>query len=374
MKESTPLKKKPSAGCDSEKKQVKNRETKRKIDLAFATEEELAAFVKMADEPAYRAKQIGEWITKKRISDPDKMTNLSAALREKIKEYFACSSVKIIEKREAADGSGKLLLELADGETIECAIIAAQDGRKTFCLSTQVGCPVRCSFCASGEHGLVRNLTAGEIVEQYLLCSSVIGKAPDNVVIMGIGEPLLNLDNLVGALEKICDPDGIALAARRVTISTSGWTPGIRELAKIGRQWNLAVSLHAPDDKTRALLIPGKFRRDIKDILDACRLHREATGRLLTFEYVLLKDVNDSKELASALVKVARIADAKVNLIPYNEANGGFTRPDRETVKKFASVLERAGVPVTVRVEKGFESDAACGQLRSSAEKRRRKA
>ncbi len=347
--------------------------TVKKPELAFASEADLLQFVKSVSEPAYRAKQIMEWIGKKRISDPDKMTNLSAALREKLKEYFSCSGVKILEKREAGDGSCKLLLGLEDGESIECAIIVAKDGRNTFCLSTQVGCPVRCSFCASGEHGLVRNLTAGEIIEQYLLSSSIIGKAPDNVVIMGIGEPLLNYDNLVGALEKICDPDGIGLAARRVTISTSGWTPGIRSLAKKGRQWNLAVSLHAPDDKTRALLIPGKFRRDIKDILDACRQHREATGRLLTFEYVLLKDVNDSKELASALVKVARQADAKVNLIPYNEANGGFTRPDRETVKKFASVLERAGVPVTVRVEKGFESDAACGQLRSSAEKRRNK-
>ena len=347
--------------------------TVKKPELAFASEADLLQFVKSVSEPAYRAKQIMEWIGKKRISDPDKMTNLSAALREKLKEYFSCSGVKILEKREAGDGSCKLLLGLEDGESIECAIIVAKDGRNTFCLSTQVGCPVRCSFCASGEHGLVRNLTAGEIIEQYLLSSSIIGKAPDNVVIMGIGEPLLNYDNLVGALEKICDPDGIGLAARRVTISTSGWTPGIRSLARKGRQWNLAVSLHAPDDKTRALLIPGKFRRDIKDILDACKMHREATGRLLTFEYVLLKDVNDSKELASALVKVARQADAKVNLIPYNEANGGFTRPDRETVKKFASVLERAGVPVTVRVEKGFESDAACGQLRSSAEKRRNK-
>lgn len=379
MSENIQRKKNPSSKCSFEENEMKEENKKtgakaeKKQDLAFASGEELLTFVKKAGEPAYRAKQIMEWISKKRISDPDKMTNLSASLREKLKEYFSCSAVKILETRRSADGSCKLLLELGDGESIECAIIAAQDERNTFCLSTQVGCPVRCSFCASGEHGLVRNLTAGEIVEQYLLCSSIIGKAPDNVVIMGIGEPLLNYDNLVGALEKICDPQGIALAARRVTISTSGWTPGIRNLAKKGRQWNLAVSLHAPDDKTRALLIPGKFRRDIKDILDACKLHREATGRLLTFEYVLLKDVNDAKEFASGLVKVAKAADAKVNLIPYNEANGGFSRPDRETVKKFASVLERAGVPVTVRVEKGFESDAACGQLRSSAAKRRKK-
>ena len=377
MSESTHRKKNPSGGCGSEENlsPVENgkKAFSNKKELVLASEEELVSFVKSAYEPSYRAKQIYEWVALKRVCDPDKMTNLSVSLREKLKEAFACCTVKVAETRSAQDGSCKLLLTLADGESVECAIIVARDGRNTFCLSTQVGCPVRCSFCASGEHGLVRNLTAGEIIGEYLACCSIIGKSPDNVVIMGIGEPLLNYDNLVCALEKICDPEGMKLSARRVTISTSGWTPGIRSLAKLGRQWNLAVSLHAPDDKTRASLIPGKFRRDIRDILEACKMHREATGRLLTFEYVLLKDVNDSKEFASRLVKVAKEADAKVNLIPYNEANGGFSRPDREKVNAFAAVLERAGIPVTVRVEKGFEADAACGQLRSSAEKRRKK-
>ena len=335
-----------------------------KPSLAFASMEELSSFLKSVNEPAYRAKQIREWITRRRVTDPEKMTNLSAPLRQKLAEAFQGSCSTVREKFESEDGSCKLLLELVDGESIECAIIPALDGRFTFCLSTQVGCPVRCSFCASGEGGLVRNLTAAEILDEYVKCCEIIGRAPDNVVIMGIGEGLLNFDNLVKALDLICDPEnGMALAQRRITISTSGWTPGIRALAKKGRQWNLAVSLHAPDDKTRALLIPSKFRRDIKDILDACKLHREATGRLLTFEYVLLKDINDSREFASRLVTIAREADAKINLIPYNAANGGFERPGRETVKKFETVLKNARVPVTVRVEKGGDSSAACGQL-----------
>ena len=377
MSENLQKKKNSSAICDSEKQKNTPPPERERPDarpsLAFAGMEELSAFLKSVNEPAYRAKQIREWITKRRVTDPEKMTNLSAPLRQKLMDAFQGSCSVIREKLDSEDGSCKLLLELVDGESIECAIIPAMDGRFTFCLSTQVGCPVRCSFCASGEGGLVRNLTAAEILDEYVKCCEIIGRAPDNVVIMGIGEGLLNFDNLVAALDLICDPEnGMALAQRRVTISTSGWTPGIRALAKKGRQWNLAVSLHAPDDKTRALLIPTKFRRDIKDILDACKLHREATGRLLTFEYVLLKDVNDSREFASKLVKIAREADAKINLIPYNSANGGFTRPARETVKKFEMTLKNAGVPVTVRVEKGGDSSAACGQLRSSAEKKKK--
>ena len=341
--------------------------------LAAASPEQLSAFVRENGESAYRAGQIYNWIVKKYVTDPAAMTNLSAQIKEKLTRSFTCAALSIEKTEECADGSRKLLISLPDGETIECAILGALDGRTTFCLSTQVGCPVRCAFCASGSAGLVRNLYAGEIIEQYLLCCRLTGKAPDNVVIMGIGEPMLNLKNLIEALETICNPDGIALAARRVTISTSGWTPGIRELAEHGRQWNLAVSLHGGDDKTRALLIPGKFRRDIREIVEACKLHKAATGRLLTFEYVLLAGINDSVEQATKLARVARDANAKVNLIPYNKANGAFERPEKEVIKKFENTLKMLQIPVTVRVEKGFESSAACGQLRSSAGKKRSK-
>lgn len=338
--------------------------------LAAASKDEIAAALKAADQPAYRAAQVYDWVVKKWIVDPALMTNLSAAAKEALSQAFLCASVAIEEERPADDGSAKYLLRLHDGETVECARIPAEDGRTTFCLSSQVGCPVSCVFCSSGADGLVRNLSAGEIVEQYFLLCRKLGQAPDNVVMMGIGEPLLNFDNLVAALNVITNPDGVALAQRRVTISTSGWTPGIKALTELRKQWNLALSLHAPDDKTRAMLIPTRFRRDIREILAACQAHREATGRLLTIEYVLLAGINDSPETARKFARLAADANAKVNLIPYNKARGAFERPSREAVKQFENALKTLHVPVTVRVEKGASATAACGQLRASSKKR----
>ena len=338
--------------------------------LATASKEEIAAALKAAGQPAYRAAQVYDWVVRKWIVDPALMTNLSASAKEALSQAFRCATVGIEAEYPADDGSAKYLLRLHDGETVECARIPAEDGRTTFCLSSQVGCPVSCVFCSSGADGLTRNLSAGEIVEQYFLLCRKLGQAPDNVVMMGIGEPLLNFDNLVAALNVITNPDGVALAQRRVTISTSGWTPGIKALTELGKQWNLALSLHAPDDKTRALLIPTKFRRDIREILAACQAHREATGRLLTIEYVLLAGINDSPETARKFARLAADANAKVNLIPYNKARGAFERPSRETVKTFENALKTLHVPVTVRVEKGASATAACGQLRASSKKR----
>ena len=339
--------------------------------IALASLERLTAFIEESGENAYRAGQIFSWVAKKWTVDPNSMSNLPAKLKEAIRENFLCDTVKIDAEEQSTEGSRKLLLKLLDGESVECAIIPSPD-RSTFCLSTQVGCPVSCAFCASGASGLVRNMQAGEIVEQFLLATRLCNDLPDNVVIMGVGEPLLNYDNLIAALEKICDPEGIALAARRVTISTSGWAPGIKNLAKLGRQWNLAVSLHAPDDKTRAMLIPDKFRRPIKEILDACEAHREATGRMLTFEYVLIRDVNDSTQQAAKLAQIVKDARAKVNLIPYNKASGPFMKPKEDTIKRFENTLKSAGVVVTTRIEKGSGANAACGQLRSSASDKKR--
>ena len=337
--------------------------------LASATKQDIAAALKAAGQPGYRADQVYDWIVKKWIIDPALMTNLSAAAKEALSAAFLCPSVAIEAEYPADDGSAKYLLRLHDGETVECARIPAEDGRMTFCLSSQVGCPVSCVFCSSGESGLTRNLAAGEIIEQYFLLCRKLGQAPDNVVMMGIGEPLLNFDNLVAALNVITNPDGVALAQRRVTISTSGWTPGIKALTELRKQWNLALSLHAPDDKTRAMLIPTKFRRDIREILAACQEHREATGRLLTIEYVLLAGINDSPEMGRKFARLAADAGAKVNLIPYNKARGAFERPSREAVKRFENALKTLHVPVTVRVEKGSSATAACGQLRANSKK-----
>ncbi|MBR4718204.1 MAG: 23S rRNA (adenine(2503)-C(2))-methyltransferase RlmN [Lentisphaeria bacterium] len=337
--------------------------------LAAASKQEIAAALKAAGQPGYRADQVYDWIVKKWIVDPALMTNLSASAKEALSAAFLCPSVAIEAEYPADDGSAKYLLRLHDGEAVECARIPAEDGRMTFCLSSQVGCPVSCVFCSSGESGLTRNLAAGEIIEQYFLLCRKLGQAPDNVVMMGIGEPLLNFDNLVAALNVITNPDGVALAQRRVTISTSGWTPGIKALTALRKQWNLALSLHAPDDKTRAMLIPTKFRRDIREILAACQEHREATGRLLTIEYVLLAGINDSPEMGRKFARLAADAGAKVNLIPYNKARGAFERPSREAVKRFENALKTLHVPVTVRVEKGASATAACGQLRANSKK-----
>ena len=334
--------------------------------LSVASPGELADFIAGQGESRFRAGQIYQWVTKKWVTDPDDMTNLNGSVKNAIRENFVTDGAVLLKDDMADDGSRKVLLRLTDGETIECATIPAEDGRLTFCLSSQVGCPVRCAFCASGAGGFTRNLEAGEIVEEFLLLCRISGKVPDNVVMMGIGEPLLNYDNLVEALETICNPNGIGIAQRRITISTSGWVPGIRNLAKHGKQWNLAVSMHGPDDKTRALLIPTKFRRDIREILDACREHREATGRLLTFEYVLLAGINDSPLQAQRFARLAGEARAKVNLIPYNKANGAFERPDRDVIKRFENALKTLHIPVTTRVEKGSQKHAACGQLRAS--------
>ncbi len=337
--------------------------------LASASKQDIAAALKAAGQPGYRADQVYDWIVKKWTVDPALMTNLSASAKEALSATFLCPSVAIEAEYPADDGSAKYLLRLHDGETIECARIPAEDGRMTFCLSSQVGCPVSCVFCSSGADGLTRNLAAGEIIEQYFLLCRKLGQAPDNVVMMGIGEPLLNFDNLVAALNVITNPDGVALAQRRVTISTSGWTPGIKALTGLRKQWNLALSLHAPDDKTRALLIPTKFRRDIREILAACQEHREVTGRLLTIEYVLLAGINDSPEMGRKFARLAADANAKVNLIPYNKARGAFERPSREAVKRFENALKTLHVPVTVRVEKGASATAACGQLRATSKK-----
>ena len=337
--------------------------------LAAASKQEIAAALKAAGQPGYRADQVYDWIVKKWIVDPALMTNLSASAKEALSAAFLCPSVAIEAEYPADDGSAKYLLRLHDGEAVECARIPAEDGRMTFCLSSQVGCPVSCVFCSSGESGLTRNLAAGEIIEQYFLLCRKLGQAPDNVVMMGIGEPLLNFDNLVAALNVITNPDGVALAQRRVTISTSGWTPGIKALTALRKQWNLALSLHAPDDRTRAMLIPTKFRRDIREILAACQEHRESTGRLLTIEYVLLAGINDSPEMGRKFARLAADAGAKVNLIPYNKARGAFERPSREAVKRFENALKTLHVPVTVRVEKGASATAACGQLRANSKK-----
>ncbi|MDD3117685.1 MAG: 23S rRNA (adenine(2503)-C(2))-methyltransferase RlmN [Victivallales bacterium] len=334
--------------------------------ICTATRTELEERLRQWHQPAFRATQILDWVYHKRIFVPAAMKNLPASLRETLQENFLCQALRVRETQEADDGTAKLLLELPDHETIE-AVIIPSPGRYTFCLSTQVGCPVRCYFCASGADGLVRNLLAGEIVEQFNCCCTKLGKLPDNIVFMGIGEGLMNFDNLTTALDLLCSPDGFGLAARRITVSTSGWVPGIRKLADLERQWNLAVSLHAPDDATRAKLIPEPMRLPMADILAACDYYRQKSGRMVTFEYTLIRGINDSRDQAAKLATIALAHHAKVNLIPYNQTSPQFERPTDRSVRAFEAVLLERKVQVTVRVEKGSKVAAACGQLRRHA-------
>ncbi|OGV34221.1 MAG: 23S rRNA (adenine(2503)-C(2))-methyltransferase [Lentisphaerae bacterium GWF2_45_14] len=319
----------------------------------------------------FRTKQLIDWIFNKRVDDPAKMLNIPKKLRDALSENFICASSKIEEVSEAEDGTKKLLIKLSDGKFIESVIIPSRE-RITFCLSSQVGCPVQCRFCASGKNGLERNLKAGEIIEQFLLTCETAGKAPDNIVFMGIGEGLLNFENLSAALLTLVDSDRFSLSPRRITVSTSGWTKGILELARLRKQFNLALSLHAADDKIREKLIPDKFRRPISEILKACDTYRENVGRMVTFEYTMLKGINDSSNDAVALSKLARTHHAKVNLIPYNEIGSPkFSRPKEETIGKFEAILARNGIQFTRRTEKGSSKSAACGQLRAAQLKKK---
>ena len=331
--------------------------------LAAATSEELQEYVLACGQPKFRAAQVWSWIHEHHRIDPASMGNIPAELRKRLALDFFAPSMVIDERVEAADVE-KLRLRLHDGEFIEMALIPAGE-RLTFCLSTQVGCPVRCRFCASGVFGLKRNLETGEMLEEFLLGCEVAGRRPDNLVFMGIGEGLMNFDNLAATLEALTRD--FRFSPRRITVSTSGFVPGMRKFAGLRREYNLAVSLHAPDDATRAKLIPDGCRYPIDEILDTADLCRRENGRDYTLEYTLISGVNDSTDQARSLGGIAYARRAKVNLIPYNETVGVFRRPPERAIRAFEAAVAATGARVTRRVERGGNSNAACGQLRIRA-------
>ena len=340
--------------------------------LAGLTRPELQTWLAQNGESAFRGKQIADWLYGKLILAPEEMKNIPAALREKLAADFYAPSCRIAERVESPrDGVVKLRLELHDGESVEIVVIPAED-RVTLCLSTQVGCPVGCRFCASGVNGLVRNLHAGEILEEFLLGCAEAGRKCDNIVFMGIGEGLMNSTELFKALEILTSPEYFAMSPRRITVSTSGFVPGMLKLADLEKEYTLAISLHAPDDETRSRIIPDKMRYPISEILKAADVYRERSGRLYTLEYTLLAGINDSPEQAEALGNLARRHRAKINLIPYNETDSLFRRPAREAIELFEKTAAATGATVTRRVERGAKSAAACGQLRVKAEEKRR--
>lgn len=315
------------------------------------------------NQPGYRAKQLWQWVWQKRVADGSEMTNLPKALREALAERVALRSAAVEARSDSDDGVSKLLLRLADGESVECVLIPAE-GRTTACISTQVGCNIGCAFCASGSDGLVRNLSAGEIIEQIFHLERVAGRRISHAVVMGMGEPLANLPASLSAVEAMIDNDRLGLSARHVTLSTVGLDGPLQRLVDQHLPINLAISLHAPSDELRRTLIgPGAMK--IADLLAQARRHFDNTGREVTLEYVLLDSVNDRPEHARQLAQLARSIRCNVNLIRYNPTGAlRFHRPEESAVIRFRDELARAGVNVQIRASRGAARDAACGQLR----------
>jgi 23S rRNA (adenine2503-C2)-methyltransferase len=382
-----------------------------KPDLRSLRREELQAQFAQWNEPAYRVDQLLRWLYPLRATGWEQMTNLPKPLRARLAEQYSLHGLELVRRQGTEASTQKFLWRLADHALIETVLIPANPAlygeasdRHTLCVSTQVGCAYGCKFCASGLNGYKRNLEPYEIVEQVLAVerghagwkpevrspkSEVVApeagtrnvepgarnpergtRLVDNLVIMGMGEPLANYENLLQALTLLNAPWGGAIGARKITVSTSGLVPQIRRLADEPFQFNLAISLHGAADEVRSRLMPVNRKYPLSELVSACEYYRTQKGRLLTFEYILIAGVNDGLDQANALAPLARRLNAKVNLIPYNRVEGlRWERPDNATQEAFLAALERQEVKATLRREKGHDIDAACGQLRLKTER-----
>lgn len=313
-------------------------------------------------ERAYRGKQLASWIYKKAAQSYDEMRDLPAGLRAQLAESHVVAPLEVVQHQASSDSVDKLLVHGGDGEVFECVLLPFSD-RVSCCLSSQVGCPMGCTFCATGLGGFDRNLSASEIVAQYLLLQSLSAKRIGHVVFMGMGEPLLNLDQLVKAMALLHEEVG--LSYRHLTVSTVGLVPQIEKLAEMRLPIHLALSLHSPFDEVRDRLMPVNHKWPVAVVVQAMRDYSRATGRKVTFEYLLIDKVNDTPEQADALAKLVKGLPSVVNLIPFNavDTEQGFARPNRERIRSFRRRLEGHGVNVTERVERGHDIAAACGQL-----------
>jgi 23S rRNA (adenine2503-C2)-methyltransferase len=330
---------------------------------------EFTAWLAERRQPAMRSRQIQRWLLAGRAQSFAQMSDLPASLRTELEAAFVPFGTRVARRSDATDGTRKLLIRLSDGNLVECVLIP-EDPRRTACISTQVGCGMGCVFCASGIDGVVRNLSTGEILEQLLHLRNVLpaNERLTHIVVMGMGEPLANLDNLLSALELAGDPKGLGIGARHITISTVGLPAKICRLAELGKQYNLAVSLHAPNDALRSQIVPTNDQIGLGPILEAADAFFAATGRQVTFEYVLLGGVNDHVRDGKALAQLLSGRQAHVNLIPFNEVGDlPYRRPTEASLLAFVGALRQRGISVKVRKRKGSEIDAACGQLRRSA-------
>lgn len=317
-------------------------------------------------EKPFRATQIRKWVFHKRASSFDEMSDLPKGLRDRLAEHLVIFQSEIASHQKSSDGTEKLLVRLADGGEVECVLL--RDGyRRSICVSSQVGCAMGCVFCASGLDGVQRSLTGGEIIEQMLRLQQLV--EPDSrlshIVMMGMGEPLANLPQVLRALDAARDPDGLGISPRRITISTVGLPPAMEKLGEAGIPYNLAVSLHAPNDELRNVLVPVNQKIGIEAVLQAADRYFDQSGRRLTYEYVLLGGLNDSARCAKQLANLLRHRGALLNVIPYNSVAGlPYETPTPESINRFRAILEETGVNVQFRQRKGDEINAACGQLR----------
>ena len=335
-------------------------------------ERTLGVWLRDHGEPPYRARQIRRQIARGTATDWESLTDLPKLLRVALANEFRWSAVELAHEVESADGeTRKALLRLHDGHHIESVLMRHHGARNSVCFSTQAGCPMACAFCATGEMGLIRQLTVGEIVDQVRHWQReliVRGERVSHVVAMGMGEPLANFDATVAAVRMLIDPELFAISPRRVTISTVGVVPAMDDLAALDLPINLAVSLHAPNDRIRSQIVPLNKRWAIDEVLAASARYVARTNRRVTFEYVLLSGVNDAErdaiELATRIAKIGRTSEFHVNLIPVNPGPGGFARPPAERMERFAEVLQERGIAATLRISKGQDIAAGCGQLK----------
>jgi 23S rRNA (adenine2503-C2)-methyltransferase len=359
-------------------------------DIKSLTREDLESQFKTWNEPAFRVTQLLDWLYPRRASGWEAMSNLPKNLREKLRQHFTLQTLELVRKQGARDTTQKFLWKLADGSLVESVLIPANPAlygeasdRHTLCISTQVGCAYGCKFCASGLDGWKRNLHVHEIIEQILSVERwhlaqpkekslepAASRIVNNIVVMGMGEPLANYDNLLKALRILNAPWGGGIGARKITISTSGLAPQIRRLAKEPFQFRLAISLHGATDEVRNRIMPVNKKYPLKELMAAIGEYQAGNGRMLTFEYILIAGVNDAIEQTRPLAAFAKKLHAKVNLIPCNPVEGlPWERPDETTCEKFLAALEQQNITATLRREKGGDIDAACGQLRLKTER-----
>lgn len=337
------------------------------------TPDKLQQLVCELGQKPFRAKQLQEWIWKHRATDFEQMTNLPPALREQLVAHYCLRPLQVVEvSASSTGGTRKFLSRMRDGHLVESVIIPAAVGqggahsdRITLCVSSQVGCAFGCKFCASGLLGLTRNLTTAEIIGQILAAEEISGTRVDNLVFMGMGEPLANMDNLLPALTIIMDERSLNIGARHITISTSGNVPGLKRLAAFGRPLRLAVSLHGACDEVRNQIMPVNKKWPLGELIPALQEWTRTSKHKITLEYILIQDVNAMLPEVDKLARIAHLLNAKVNLIPYNTVEGlPWVRPTEAACRFFCKTLIAKGVPVTMRYEKGHDINAACGQLR----------